>query len=547
MKRKLIALLLVLCMLLAAAPVLAETEQRVVTKLYVDGVDALVTPQGEGWSYNAQTGVLTLNNCDLNGLHVYVDSLRESVTAIIFAEGDLVIEVVGENSVEAELTDMPSSTMVGAIVINNDYYPAKFTGSGTLTAGISVDPSLSESLWYNYVYGFSAQTSDMELDGLTDGGTLDFYAGIPGTYRYDCGRAIQNGLMNVPSHVCALSYHDIAGAFLQDWYNANENNCWRLVLTTERVAKPEAETMYDVPVLPEDSGFFAEDTVELQELMVEKLKADLGIPEFEWDGTELLDVRAKVWNPVNGDWDDATEADFDELGNKLQITYPISWLSGATEDCAFFALHVFEHSWNGQTAGDYEIPEVSVVGENLVFELNGCSPVLIAWSEDAPIIPEHTHSGGTATCTEQAICEGCGEPYGDFAAHALTKSEEKAATCSDTGVAEHWYCECGALFADEDAEETVTENELILPIDSDNHVGDTEVRGAKAATETEKGYTGDTYCTSCDNLLEEGEDIPKKESERVPDTGDIDTTVFWITLMMLALIGIALCTKKRKA
>ncbi len=25
----------------------------------------------------------------------------------------------------------------------------------------------------------------------------------------------------------------------------------------------------------------------------------------------------------------------------------------------------------------------------------------------------HTHSGGTATCTEQAVCEGCGQPYGE--------------------------------------------------------------------------------------------------------------------------------------
>lgn len=28
-----------------------------------------------------------------------------------------------------------------------------------------------------------------------------------------------------------------------------------------------------------------------------------------------------------------------------------------------------------------------------------------------------SHTGGTATCTERAVCEGCNEPYGELAAH----------------------------------------------------------------------------------------------------------------------------------
>ena len=36
----------------------------------------------------------------------------------------------------------------------------------------------------------------------------------------------------------------------------------------------------------------------------------------------------------------------------------------------------------------------------------------------------------------------------------------------------------------------------------------TEIRGAKDATCTEDGYTGDTYCTDCGKLLEQGEVIP---------------------------------------
>ena len=41
-----------------------------------------------------------------------------------------------------------------------------------------------------------------------------------------------------------------------------------------------------------------------------------------------------------------------------------------------------------------------------------------------------------------------------------------------------------------------------------NHDGGTEVKNAKAATCTEKGYTGDTYCKGCGVKLSDGTDIP---------------------------------------
>lgn len=45
-------------------------------------------------------------------------------------------------------------------------------------------------------------------------------------------------------------------------------------------------------------------------------------------------------------------------------------------------------------------------------------------------------------------------------------------------------------------------------LDPNNHDGGTEVKNAKAATCTEKGYTGDTYCKDCNALLSSGTVIP---------------------------------------
>ena len=64
------------------------------------------------------------------------------------------------------------------------------------------------------------------------------------------------------------------------------------------------------------------------------------------------------------------------------------------------------------------------------------------------------HEGGTATCSEKAVCTLCGHAYGDK--------------------------------------------------DAGNHVGGTEVKNARKASCTEDGYTGDTYCKTCGDKVQSG-------------------------------------------
>lgn len=86
----------------------------------------------------------------------------------------------------------------------------------------------------------------------------------------------------------------------------------------------------------------------------------------------------------------------------------------------------------------------------------------------------HFHSGGTATCKDEAVCTGCGQPYGSK--------------------------------------------------DSNNHTGGTEVRGKVDATSTTEGYTGDTYCLGCNTKIATGTTIPKKDSgETGGNTGGGDS------------------------
>ena len=70
----------------------------------------------------------------------------------------------------------------------------------------------------------------------------------------------------------------------------------------------------------------------------------------------------------------------------------------------------------------------------------------------------------------------------------------------------------------------------------------TKVVGAKAATATEEGYTGDTVCADCGKVLEAGTTIPKLEP--VP-TGDVFAIASIVALVSLA--GVLLATKKRQS
>lgn len=71
----------------------------------------------------------------------------------------------------------------------------------------------------------------------------------------------------------------------------------------------------------------------------------------------------------------------------------------------------------------------------------------------------HVHTGGTATCKDQAVCSICQKPYGD--------------------------------------------------LDKTNHVSETVVQHQKDPTCAEEGYTGDTVCIGCGQVLAAGKPIPK--------------------------------------
>ena len=112
-------------------------------------------------------------------------------------------------------------------------------------------------------------------------------------------------------------------------------------------------------------------------------------------------------------------------------------------------------------------------------------------------------SGGTATCTEKAVCEVCGKAYGELDPknHTdLMHIPTKAATEDSEGNIEYWYCSgCGKYYSDKDGTKEI----------------------AKADTVTAK--------------------LPKS-----PKTGDNSNPLMWVALLFISGGACTVLTVKRK-
>ncbi len=126
-------------------------------------------------------------------------------------------------------------------------------------------------------------------------------------------------------------------------------------------------------------------------------------------------------------------------------------------------------------------------------------------------------SGGTATCTERAVCEVCGKAYGELDANnhsGLKHIDAKAATKDAEGNIEYWYCNgCGKYYSDKD--------------------GTKEIK--KADTVTTK--------------LKDDSKSPQTGDSKSPQTGDSSNFALWLALLFIsggAAIGTTVVSRKKK-
>lgn len=175
------------------------------------------------------------------------------------------------------------------------------------------------------------------------------------------------------------------------------------------------------------------------------------------------------------------------------------------------------------------IPEDSsiTVPNGVSFTNHGQIQLLGDLINDGGTIVCDSHSGGTATCTSKAICDICGEEYGEINAsnHTnLIKTEAKDATCTENGNTTYWTCEsCGKIFSDENA---TTEIQL----------ADTVIKAKGHSYENGK-------CTVC------GATDPDYKDTNSPQTGDSSNILLLVSLLFVSggVLGTMIIKRKNQS
>lgn len=192
------------------------------------------------------------------------------------------------------------------------------------------------------------------------------------------------------------------------------------------------------------------------------------------------------------------------------------------------------------------------VGAGNTFTNNGTVTVEGGFSTEGGALVCNSHSGGTATCTAQALCDACQTPYGDLdpANHtALTHVEAKAATTEAEGNIEYWYCEgCGKYYSDATAATEITKEQIVTA----------KLKPQETATPT-PAPTEQPSATAAPAATVQATATPQptaatpaptpKAVPTIPQTGDNSSVTLLFALLLLsggAYLGMAVSKKAKQ-
>ncbi len=148
------------------------------------------------------------------------------------------------------------------------------------------------------------------------------------------------------------------------------------------------------------------------------------------------------------------------------------------------------------------------VGTGKALENHGTVTIEGSFDADGGTVICTSHSGGESNCVERAKCALCGEAYGDPASDVhsdLKHVEAKAATETEEGNIEYWYCEgCHKYYSDKEAAHEITEKDTV----------------------TEK--------------------LPAQEDD-APETGDRAASVLWVILLAACAVVVAAAAAGKKS
>ena len=508
----------------AAEPVAPTTIQVNGTEI-LNSVNHTVSCGSGTATYDPDTNTLTLDNAEIN---YQQNSDNNSAGAILF-DGDLNINLIGENTITS-VTCGIRGTKAGTLTITGDsltidctYYgigipitdanitidgadidvtakgTGNFTGVGIQAGGVL---SIKNGAYIDATdvshhpiignAGIEIEDSTVYAQQYTD-----YYAAIRSDSEISISNSTVEAKANSESSSAIWTGNDlsspptpgnitISDGSIVTLYSKSSNAVYAMFGTisiSDSTVKAESENAV---------ALCADDDIDITDHSDVTVKSTASIGIWSSGGAiEIQNSIAKV--TANDEWDAIR-------GESGGVAISGSWVETfgsmvspeyTSSDSAIFLNNEGTVSGSLTLPGSVtvsedmklSIPEDSsiTVPDGVTFTNHGQIELLGELAVNGGSIVCDSHVGGTATCTSKAVCDICGEEYGNLVPHNLTKTEEKDATCTADGNTAYWTCgECNKYFADAD--------------------GKTEVKLADTVIKATGHKFADGKCTVCGDI-----------------------------------------------
>ena len=202
---------------------------------------------------------------------------------------------------------------------------------------------------------------------------------------------------------------------------------------------------------------------------------------------------------------------------------------------------VHTHEYTGKKVLTAEPPSCTEIGR--VYTQVYCVGCGLVKETAVKVIPATGHFD----YDKNELCDDCGISLAPVHVHELVKVDAKAATCTENGNIDYWYCSAcdwveveGGLASNLKAVQTPAAHTL-------------EYVAAVAPTATENGNIEYWYCTACDWMETTGGVATNRLSVILPATGEVinpptgDNAIFYVVaLAVIATLGVAVVSFKKR-